>query len=181
MKTNEVQTIQKRTDFPAIQRVASTVWNPVELTKPELDPAVLTHPPLTRSLEIIANHILTIEYAISPGGRLRNWIRFNIMLTLFVLVSVLILVPAAVIIFSGINMIFVSLIPVLKNMIIAGLLLSAFGAMAYAMYSGFRYLWVRKKQPDAKPDDNLKTEDELKDDPFRNIDNDLMNEVHDDY
>jgi hypothetical protein len=63
-------------------------WNPQPINPPTPDPEIEKLTGIQRSAEVVRYSILSVEYWISPNGRVREWVRNN------TLVAVVLAVPA---------------------------------------------------------------------------------------
>jgi len=68
-------------------------WKPTPIEPPQVDQDVTNLPPIERSAEVIRYSLLKVEYWISPNGRLREWLRFNLALALIIGIPALLIVP----------------------------------------------------------------------------------------
>lgn len=68
-------------------------WNPTPIEPPQVDQDLTKLPPIERSAEVIRYSLLKAEYWISPNGRLREWLRFNLALALIIGIPALFIVP----------------------------------------------------------------------------------------
>ena len=75
------------------RKVALRHWNPKELPRPAVDPALSEFTAVERSAEVIRHTVSSFEYWLSPKGALREWIRFNCRIAAFLAVPALLVVP----------------------------------------------------------------------------------------
>jgi hypothetical protein len=68
-------------------------WQPVKLSVPRLDPEVTQLDPIQRTGEVLRYSVLGLEYWLSPGGSLRQWIRLNVCIAVVLTVPALLIVP----------------------------------------------------------------------------------------
>jgi hypothetical protein len=75
------------------KRLPSLHWKPTPIDLPQVDQSVSELPPIERSAEVIRYSVLKMEHWISPQGRLREWLRFNLAAALFIGIPALFVVP----------------------------------------------------------------------------------------
>jgi len=68
-------------------------WKPTPINPPTVDPHLNQLDPITRSAESIRYSILSIEYWVSPNGRVREWLRHNTHLFTWLLFPAILVVP----------------------------------------------------------------------------------------
>ena len=52
-------------------------WNPERIEPPKVDPELDDLDPATRSCEVIRFSLLSLEWWLSPNGKLREWLKLN--------------------------------------------------------------------------------------------------------
>lgn len=85
--------IIKPTWVRRVRAVALRHWQPRELAPPAVDPDLDRLTAIELSAEVLRHSILSLEYWLSPGGRLREWIRFNLRIATIIAVPALLVVP----------------------------------------------------------------------------------------
>jgi hypothetical protein len=70
-----------------------TSWRPNPIHPPQVDPDLHHLDGLTRSVESIRYSILSIEFWMSPNGQVREWLRHNAHLAVWVGIPAIIVVP----------------------------------------------------------------------------------------
>ena len=73
-------------------------WQPKPVEKPHVDPDLPHLDGLTRSAESFRYSILSIEWWISPNGRLREWLRHNTHAAAWLIIPAVLVVPLVVLI-----------------------------------------------------------------------------------
>ena len=68
-------------------------WKPAPITPPTVDPDLQHLHPLTRSAESIRYSILRVEWWISKGGVVREWLRHNTRCAVFLGIPAVMVVP----------------------------------------------------------------------------------------
>ena len=68
-------------------------WKPAPIDPPTVDPDLQHLHPLTRSAESIRYSILRIEWWISKGGVVREWLRHNTHLAAWLIIPAVLVVP----------------------------------------------------------------------------------------
>jgi hypothetical protein len=76
-------------------------WNPNTITQPILDPDLERMPVLRRTAVILHYRLAALEYALSPNGTLRAFVRLCTMLGLMLSISALLILPPLVLLFYG--------------------------------------------------------------------------------
>jgi hypothetical protein len=68
-------------------------WEPKKLDAPLIDPELIHLTLVERSSEVFRHVLLSLEYWLSPGGALREWIRLNLRIGAILGVPALLLAP----------------------------------------------------------------------------------------
>jgi hypothetical protein len=74
-------------------RLLQQHWNPKPIAPPKPDPDIETMNGPQRSAEVIRYSILSVEYWLSPLGRLREWVRLNSKLSMVLLIPGILVLP----------------------------------------------------------------------------------------
>jgi hypothetical protein len=74
-------------------------WQPRPINPPKVDPELGQLDGLTRSAESFRYSILSIEWWVSPKGRLREWLRHNTHLACWLLIPAILVVPIVTFLF----------------------------------------------------------------------------------
>ena len=84
-------------------RIARRVWDPAPVPKPTIDPYLdqLTWP--ERCAEVLRHGLLSLEYWLSQGGWLREWIRLNLWVGVVLLVAAIMVVPPVTALLEGVR------------------------------------------------------------------------------
>ena len=72
----------------------------IPLEKPHVDPELPYLPTIERSSETIHYSLKSLEYSISPKGKLRQWIKLNLILFLWICIPVIFFIPLITYCFS---------------------------------------------------------------------------------
>jgi hypothetical protein len=83
--------MQRNPDF--MQRFIKRQWQPAPITPPTVDPDLEHLNGVQRSAEVLRYSILSIEWWISPNGRLREWLRLNGKGSAILLIPALLILP----------------------------------------------------------------------------------------
>jgi hypothetical protein len=68
-------------------------WQPKPIDPPKVDPDLHHLDGLTRSAESFRYSILSIEWWVSPNGRLREWVKHNTHLAAWLIIPAILVVP----------------------------------------------------------------------------------------
>ena len=68
-------------------------WHPQPLKAPQVDPDLPHLNALQRAVEALRDGFLALEHWMSPNGRIREFIRFNAILAVVLLVPALVIMP----------------------------------------------------------------------------------------
>lgn len=74
-------------------------WQPKPVDPPKIDPDLHHLDGLTRSAESFRYSILSIEWWVSPTGRLREWLRHNARLGCWLIIPAVLVVPVITFLF----------------------------------------------------------------------------------
>ena len=77
-------------------------WEPQTLPMPRIDPEFHRMSGLERGAETLRFQVVRLEFSLSPRGGLREWLKLNIRLFLFLAIPAVFLIPIATCIFAGI-------------------------------------------------------------------------------
>jgi hypothetical protein len=82
-------------------RLARRVWGPAPVPKPVIptDLEYLTWP--ERSVAVVGHAMLSLEYWLSRGGWLREWVRLNLWLAVVLIVAALLVIPPVTAVLEG--------------------------------------------------------------------------------
>lgn len=124
METNDNPTSlsgQKRGCLECLKQFVLKHWHPKPIDPPKPDPDIenLTGP--QRSAEVMRYSILSIEFWLSPLGRLREWVRLNGKASAVLLIPALLIVPLITFIVGQIAYWLSALVGVLGNLIVVPL------------------------------------------------------------
>ena len=98
---------------------------PEPLSPPDVDPELADLPPLLRVAEAMRYQFLAVEYAISPGGFLRAWMKSTVFLAVLIVLPTALLVPPLLGLATGMALIAEQLALALRNLLHALLYLIA--------------------------------------------------------
>lgn len=85
-----------------VSRKMRVAWDPTPLPVPQLATDIKSMAALERVAEILRYRLLRAEYALSPNGALRAWLKLCLKIALIVGTPALILGPILMLILSGI-------------------------------------------------------------------------------
>jgi hypothetical protein len=105
------------------------------LTPPEINPALETLTALPRSAECLRHFVLSIEFWISPGGRLRQWIALNVRLAAFLLIRAILLMPVISLVLHEVD----GWLSVLLSIVLKVMLMSVLVTVAVLAIGCFRH------------------------------------------
>jgi hypothetical protein len=95
-----------------------TWWRPQPLEPPRVDPELPELNPLQRSAESLRYSTLKTEYWISAGGTLREWLRLNCWVSIFLGIPALIVVPVITFLLNQFTTWTALLVQIAKNLVI---------------------------------------------------------------
>jgi len=78
-----------------------SIPQPQPIEPPDVDPDLPYLPALERSAEVLRYQTLRVEYALSPEGRLRAWIKLVLIAFIAIGLPILLFTPVAVYLASG--------------------------------------------------------------------------------
>lgn len=119
-------------------------WHPVPLTKPEVDPQLPSLSALQRSAEVLRYKILQLEYAISPEGGLRGWLRLNFLLSMLIGIPAILIIPIITYLVSSFATWTGFLLQAVMNILFA--LVGLIAIAAIILLVGFIIIKLRRKQ-----------------------------------
>ena len=70
-----------------------TVWQPIPIAKPEIDSSLTSLSAMERVAEVLRFSFMSIEYAVSPNGGVRAWLKLNLLICLMLLAPALLVFP----------------------------------------------------------------------------------------
>lgn len=100
--SDELSAIKKRESINKMMR-SYFPSGPSELKKPFVDKKFSSLSVFERIIEAVKYNFLSFEYALSPKGGLRYWIKLNISLLLLFAIPILLFVPLLTYLFSNIS------------------------------------------------------------------------------
>jgi hypothetical protein len=77
----------------ALANTLKAAWQPKPVPLPHVDPDLTEFPAIERSAEVFRYKLLQLEYALSPGGALRAWLKMNLLVCLILGIPALLVVP----------------------------------------------------------------------------------------
>ena len=83
----------KRNCLECLKQFIRKHWTPKPIDPPKPDPTLDDMSGPQRSAEVMRYSILSLEFLLSPLGRLREWVRLNGKVSLVLLVPVLLILP----------------------------------------------------------------------------------------
>ncbi len=119
-------------------------WQPVPVPKPEVDPELPQLPAIQRSAEVLRYKMLQLEFAVSPEGGLRGWLKLNVLLALLIGIPALFLAPLITFLVSSFASWTGFLLAAVMNLLYT--LLALLAIFAIIMGVGFFLTQVRSRQ-----------------------------------
>ena len=86
---SELQVVEKRCWF----RLFRKDWKPTPLKQPKIQKDFAKQSVVHRLSAVFRYSVLSLEYWISPGGKLREWFRFNAVTALFIGLPAMLIIP----------------------------------------------------------------------------------------
>ncbi len=87
----------------ARQSLVRKTWRPTALPVPQVDQEFDLLGPIERSAEVIRYQCQNAEYWISPGGWLREWIRLNLRVAIFLAIPAITVGPLMTFMLEGVS------------------------------------------------------------------------------
>jgi len=98
---NQNNPLQKDNSYPALlSNFYLQIPERIPIERPTVDLHFTEQHFLNRSVESIQYCLLNFEYSLSPSGRLRQWIKLNLLLFLWIGIPVFMLLPVVTVFFS---------------------------------------------------------------------------------
>lgn len=85
--------IRKRSLAATVQDILRTTWQPSVVPLPVVDPNLAELPTLERVTEVCRYQLLQLEYSLSRGGGIREWLRLNLLVAALLIIPALLVVP----------------------------------------------------------------------------------------
>jgi hypothetical protein len=85
--------MEKPNKLSCVGRIYADHWQPKPIQPPKVDPALEKLTGAQRSAEVIRFGILSLEFWLSPLGRLREWVRLNSKLSAILLIPAVLVLP----------------------------------------------------------------------------------------
>ena len=76
-----------------IRRWISRHWQPSKIQQPKVDPDLPHLNPAQQFAEVIRFNLLSLEWWVSPNGRLREWLRLNGKISSILLIPAVLVMP----------------------------------------------------------------------------------------
>jgi hypothetical protein len=76
-----------------LSRIYQEYWQPKPIKAPVPDPHLMSLTSVQRSAEVIRYSLLSVEFWISPFGKLREWVRLNTRLGAILLMPAILVLP----------------------------------------------------------------------------------------
>lgn len=90
-------------------------WHPQPLAKPKVDPSLAQMPAIVRSAQVLGYSLQRFEYWLSPHGTLREWIRLNALVCVFLLTPATLIVPVVTFILVEVAAWTVAILTIVQN------------------------------------------------------------------
>ena len=120
-----------------LQRIAARALQPVPVEQPKIDPQLTKLGSIERAGEVLRFSMRQFEYWLSPRGTLREWVRLNLKLALFVGIATAVLTPVVRMLLNSVVSLSAILIEIAKNLV----LLPAWIGTALLIIAGVGLLW----------------------------------------
>jgi hypothetical protein len=109
-------------------------WKPSAIKRPRVNRSFVKMGPLERAAEVARYSALKAEHWLSPNGRLREWMRLNILAALFIGIPALIIVPIVTLLLGEFATWMMFMAQAARNLvIIVGYLLAAVAMVSAAL------------------------------------------------
>jgi len=94
-------------------------WHPAPVPEPRIDPLLTRRSAIERSTEVLTYWCFRLEWWVSPGGTLREWLRLNFYAALFIAIPTFLIVPLVTILLTQFVTWTALLAAIVRNLIIA--------------------------------------------------------------
>ena len=118
MENNNLLPVPKRNCVECVKQFIQRHWQPKPIDPPQPDADLEDLNGVQRSAEVIRYSILSLEFWLSPLGRLREWIRLNGKLCAVLLIPALLILPLITWIISQIAHWLVMLVEMSGNLVV---------------------------------------------------------------
>ena len=85
--------MEKPNKLSCVGRIYMEHWQPKPIQPPKVDPELKNLSGVQRSAEVIRFGVLSLEFWLSPLGRLREWVRLNSKLSAILLIPAVLVLP----------------------------------------------------------------------------------------
>jgi hypothetical protein len=85
--------MEKTNKLSCVGRIYAEHWQPKPIQPPKVDPELGKLTGVQRSAEVIRFGVLSLEWWLSPLGRLREWVRLNSKLSAVLLIPAVLVLP----------------------------------------------------------------------------------------
>lgn len=113
-------TIEKDKLWAVAYRAMTSAWRqPLPLKRPEVDPELPFLPFTQRVAEVFRFNLLEFEYALSSGGGLREYLKFNLRIAAFLVIPAVLIGTTLTIIFTYVHTLSALLLSTLINVLLS--------------------------------------------------------------
>ena len=109
--------------FSRLWSYLKSEWNPKPINAPSVDPELNNLDPLQRSTEALRYSILSLEFWIAPEGQLREWLRQNSRVAVWLTIPALLILPPLILVLWQLVKCLTLLVSLTSNLILLPLVL----------------------------------------------------------
>ena len=97
---------------------------PQAVQRPRIDPKLEELNAVVRSTECLRHFVLSVEWWISPGGQLRQWMKLNVCLAAFLVIPAVLLMPIISLVLHEVDNWLSMLLSITRKVILLSILVS---------------------------------------------------------
>lgn len=131
--------------FPMLVAALTAAWQPYAIRPPTVDQDLTCLSGIERSAEVLRYVSLQLEYALSPGGGLRAWLRLNLLMCFLLSLPAILVVPVITWVLSTFTTWSAFVFQAALNLLYTTLAVAAIVAVAVALGHGLKtyaeYIW----------------------------------------
>lgn len=139
--TNDATPSGKKSLIAAMGGKIRSAWNQRAVSTPEIDPLLTDLPAIERVAEVLRYKFLQIEFAISPSGGIRAWLRLNLLIAVTLVIPSLLVVPVVTWLLGSFVTMTGFLLAAAQNLLYTVVTIIALVSLVLAFGFGLKSLW----------------------------------------